>query len=222
MAPHGPRTPHAEPRTRAPAPFRGLQPHAYAPLMRGGLLSFLRQRCAGLPCHLPEDVRSALQVAYITRAGGWPPRSSRDNCGTWTSGLPSGDAVAGRNGRAPQAPQAGQASRDGCAWTRRDQERRGSDVPPHARASRSARTPPRAYRGVPAPDEAHRPKTSSTDWPNITERNPSKSEAGGASEEPAKVAVSEVTALEAASGFEPENRGFAGFGPGRDQRGHTG
>jgi integrase len=38
----------------------------------------------------------------------------------------------------------------------------------------------------------------------------SKSGAGGASEAPAEVAVYEVNALEAASGFEPENRGFAG------------
>jgi hypothetical protein len=37
----------------------------------------------------------------------------------------------------------------------------------------------------------------------------SKSGAGGASEEPAEVAAYERTALEAASGFEPENRGFA-------------
>jgi len=37
----------------------------------------------------------------------------------------------------------------------------------------------------------------------------SKSGAGGASEAPAEVAVYEINALEAASGFEPENRGFA-------------
>ena len=37
----------------------------------------------------------------------------------------------------------------------------------------------------------------------------SKSGAGGASEAPAQVAVYEINALEAASGFEPENRGFA-------------